>query len=100
MASEIITAFAETYTVAELDAMLKSALADLANGVRVTSIQLEGGGGSGATIEQDPERMVAILRSAKKMRAANDADPGSGAKHANEPAMGAAINFGTRRTRS
>lgn len=100
MASAIIEAFAECYTVSQLDEMLKGALADLANGVRVTSIQLEGGGGSGRTIDQDTERMVQILRAAKRMRAAEDAAAGTGAKFAQEPPMAAAVNFGTRRART
>ena len=89
MADPMVCAFAECYTEAELAELLKGALADLAAGVKVTSLQLEGGGGTGRAIEGDPERMVWILRQAKRKRAADDADPGSGDKHAAPEPIGA-----------
>lgn len=100
MASEIIQAFAELYTVEELDAFLRDALADLAAGVQVTSVQLEGGGGSGRKIDMDPERMVSILRRAKQVRAANDQEAGSGSSLAVEAPLGHKVNFGHRPART
>lgn len=92
MASEMVVAFAEAFSAAELGVMLRDALADQANGVRVTSITLEGGGGAGQVIRMDPERMVSILRRAKQVA--------EGKTPASDAPMGSHMNFNTRAART
>lgn len=99
MASELILGFAERCTVEVLRGYLDSALADLAAGVQVTSVTLEGGGGTGTPIRMEPERMVSVLRRAIAARQDIDAG-GTGVAEAGETPMGHHFNFATRRARS
>lgn len=99
MASELILGLAETHTVGELDAFLKQACADIAAGVRVTSLQLEGGGGSGEALKMEPERLVGILRKAKLARADLDGG-GDGTAYAQEKSRGFVMNFNNRAART
>jgi len=99
MGSDLILGLAESYTVAELEDFLKQALADLASGVQVTSINLEGGGGSGTAMKMNPERMVGILR--KAIAARQDIDGGGdGSSACHERPMGHAMNFNQRPART
>lgn len=98
MASELILGLAETHTVAELQDFIKQACADIAAGVRVTSLQMDGGGGSGETLKMEPERLVGILRKAKLARADIDAG-GDGSGYCEAP-LGHKMNFHHRPART
>lgn len=87
---ELAREFAEAYTATELADLRKDALADLASGVQVTNVSLEGGGGSGTPIRMDPARMVRVLAQAIKIADGTDENPLPGG-------MMSGVNFSTRR---
>lgn len=98
--SELIQGLAERFGVAELGVMLEQALTELANGVRVTSVTLDGGGGSGTPLAMDPERMVGILRKAIAARREIDGATGEEGKYFNEQPSGHQMNFSARAART
>lgn len=58
----VIAAYRSAYTLAELRAMLKTALEERASGVHVTQINFQDGGGSGQVMPTDPNEMIEILQ--------------------------------------
>jgi hypothetical protein len=66
---DVVDAYARLYTVEQLDAALRQALAARAGGVTVVSIQFEGGGHQGV-ISGNPEEIIGELMSAIDLKEA------------------------------
>lgn len=58
----VIAAYKSAYTLAELRAMLKTALDERASGVTVTQVNFQEGGGTGQVMASDPNEMIEILQ--------------------------------------
>ena len=92
----MVLAFAEEFSLEQLQAKKIAALEDLAAGVVSTSLTMDGASGSGQVLNLPPGQMVATLRRAYQARLDMDAG-GDGTKYAHETPMGSLVNFGTRR---
>jgi len=56
----MIDAYKRHYTIAQLSAAQKQALADRTSGVQITQINFQDGGGSGVMISGDPNEIIEI----------------------------------------
>jgi hypothetical protein len=86
----LIEAYKSAYNIAELRAMLRTALDERASGVQVTQVNFQDGGGSGQMIGGDPNEVIEAL----KIAIDELADPTS---TGNKP-LAAAVNFSRRRS--
>lgn len=98
--SEVICALVESWPKAQLEAWLKEATADLANGVAITQLTEDGQSASGVLLRGSPELMVARLRRAVTAATARDGGDADWDRHCVEPAMGHVMNFGNRAART
>lgn len=88
----LVRAYRENFELAELKAMLKAALEELASGVVVTSVNLDGGGGAAVKGDMKTADVVAALQVAiEEEEEAPNPSKNEG--------MASVVNFGSRRTR-